>query len=300
MLEPETVVESRPVAESRPAPIEFGSYYYTHDCGPTAYGRTEEWFQVFNRLADRIVDELAPRRVLDVGCAIGLLVEALCERGVDAWGIDVSEYAISQVDAAVADRCFVGDMTDELPAAIPTDLDLVTCIEVVEHIPAEHGPAAIARLSELGPRVLFSSEPSDFAEPTHVNVLPPEDWSVLFARSGMYRSLETDVSYLTPWAVLYERLDDRPHEVLRRYDRAVVRLGDEARQVRATALRMQAELAEYEESDAGKLRAQLDDTTARLEAAESALAEAQLVLGSKTGRTLQAYHAARAQLRRKK
>jgi SAM-dependent methyltransferase len=293
MLEPETVVESRP------APIEFGSYYYSHDCGPTAYGRTEEWFHVFNTLADRIVAELAPKRVLDVGCAIGLLVEALHQRGVDAWGIDVSDYAISQVDASVADRCFVAGVTDELPAPIPGDIDLVTCIEVVEHIPAEHGPAAIDRLAGLGDRVLFSSEPSDYAEATHVNVLPPEDWSVLFARSGMYRSIETDVRYLTPWAVLYERLDDRPHEVLRRYDRAVVRLGDEARQVRATALRLQAELAEYQESDAGKLRAELDATTARLETLEAERAEALHVLGSKTGRALQAYHAARAQLRRK-
>ena len=292
MLEPEALVESRPV------PIEFGSYYYSHDCGPTAYSRTEEWIGLFSRLADRIVDELAPTRVLDVGCALGLLVEALRARGVDAWGIDVSEYAVAQVHESVTDHCAVSSVTDPLPSTFPTDFDLVTCIEVVEHIPAEHGPAAITRLSELGSRVLFSSEPYDYAEPTHVNVLAPEDWSVLFARSGMYRSIETDVSYLTPWAALYERLDARPAEVLRRYDRAVARLSDESRQVRATALRLQANLAELQDGDAGKLRALLDDANAQVEALDAELTEARRVLGSRTGRTLQAYHAARAKLRR--
>lgn len=292
MLEPEALVESRPV------PIEFGRYYYSHDCGPTEYGRTDEWTGLFSRLADRIIAELAPTRVLDVGCALGLLVEALRARGVEAWGIDISEYAVSQVDASVAEYCAVTSIHDPLPRTFPSEFDLITCIEVVEHIPAEHGPAAIARLSELGTRVLFSSEPYDYAEPTHVNVLPQEDWSVLFARSGMYRSIETDVSYLTPWAALYERLDDRPAEVLRRYDRAVVRLSDEARQVRATALRLQANLAELQDGDAGKLRALLDDANARIEGLEAELAEAQRVLGSRTGRTLQAYHAARAKFRR--
>lgn len=287
------------MVESRPAPIEFGSYYYSHDCGPTAYGRTDEWLQLFSSLADRIVDELAPTRVLDVGCALGLLVEALHARGVEVWGIDISDYAISQVHESVADRCFVSGVTDPLPAALPSHFDLVTCIEVVEHIPAEHGPAAIARLAELGERVLFSSEPNDYAEPTHVNVLPPEDWSVLFARAGKYRNLDIDVSYLTPWAVLYESLDGRPAEVLRRYDRAVARLSDESRQVRASALRLQASIAELEDDEAAKLRTQLDDTTERLITAEAELARAQQVLGSRTGRTLQAYHAARAQLRRK-
>ncbi len=293
MLDPEAVVESRP------APIEFGSYYYSHDCGPTAYGRTEEWLSLFSRLADRIVDELAPQRVLDVGCALGLLVEALHARGVDAWGIDISDYAISQVHESVADRCFVSGVTEPLPEVISGDFDLVTCIEVAEHIPAEHGPASIARLAELGQRVLFSSEPTDYAEPTHVNVLPPEDWSVLFARSGMYRNLDTDVSYLTPWAVLYERLDDRPAEVLRRYDRAVTRLADEARQVRASALRLQADIAGLQDDEAAKLRVQLDEATERLAIAEAGAAAASQLLETRSGRALQAYHAARTQLRRK-
>ncbi len=294
MLEPE------PRVDTRPAPIEFGSYYYSHDCGPTAYGRSDEWLLLFSRLADRIVEEFAPTRVLDVGCALGLLVEALQARGVDAWGIDVSEFAISQVAESVADRCFVASVTDPMPEQIPSGFDLVTCIEVVEHIPPEQGAAAVARLAELGDRLLFSSEPNDYAEPTHVNVQPPEAWSVLLAGSGMYRNLDVDVTYLTPWAALYERLDARPAEVLRRYDRAFARLNDEARQVRGTALRLQAELAELQDGDAGKLRALLDEAQAQAASLEAELTEARRLLGSRTGGALRAYHAARAQLGRKR
>ena len=53
--------------------------------------------EFFGTIADQVVAEIKPRRVLDVGCAKGFLVEALRDRGVEAFGIDVSEYAIGEV-----------------------------------------------------------------------------------------------------------------------------------------------------------------------------------------------------------
>ena len=59
----------------------FDARYYAQSCG-RPYGRDPEWLRFFGTIADRIVADIAPRRVLDAGCAMGLLVEALRERGI--------------------------------------------------------------------------------------------------------------------------------------------------------------------------------------------------------------------------
>ena len=41
------------------------------------YGRTEPWLSVFGNVADNIVEPIQSQSVLDVGCAKGLLVEAM-------------------------------------------------------------------------------------------------------------------------------------------------------------------------------------------------------------------------------
>lgn len=45
----------------------------------------------FESYADWLVDRFAPARVIEFGCNDGVLLEPLGERGVDAWGVDVSE-----------------------------------------------------------------------------------------------------------------------------------------------------------------------------------------------------------------
>ena len=99
----------------------------------------------------------APTSVLDAGCGIGLLVGALRDRGVDAYGLDVSRFALSQVPAWLATYCGLGSVTDELPRTY----DLIACIEVLEHIPSEMAEEAIANFARHTDRVLFSSSPDD-------------------------------------------------------------------------------------------------------------------------------------------
>src|SRR4051794_39820567 len=89
----------------------YGSYYYENCCG-LPYRRGAEWLGLFRRFAARIADEVAPESVLDAGCAMGFLVEALRERGVDAYGIDISSYAIANVHESVRDRCRVGSVIE--------------------------------------------------------------------------------------------------------------------------------------------------------------------------------------------
>src|SRR5438445_606738 len=63
----------------------YGQYYFTHysveQDGEHAYQRDQHWLAFFGQIADHISREIAPRTVLDAGCAMGLLVEALRDRG---------------------------------------------------------------------------------------------------------------------------------------------------------------------------------------------------------------------------
>jgi len=78
----------------------FDATYFATGCG-LPYERNAHWLGFFGGIADRIVREINPRTALDAGCAMGFLVEALRERGVEAYGVDISEYAISQVHPSV-------------------------------------------------------------------------------------------------------------------------------------------------------------------------------------------------------
>jgi hypothetical protein len=138
----------------------------------------------------------------------------------------------------------VGSLAEPLPRRY----DLITCIEVVEHMPADESRAAIANLCAGADRVLLSSSPFDYGEPTHLNVQPPEQWSALMASHGFVRDLDYDASYLTPWATLYVRADKDLPEVVRDYDRSWWHLRYEVHEVRAKLLELQDRLAQVEAS----------------------------------------------------
>ncbi len=237
---------------------EFGRLYFRHDCG-VPYERNDHWLEFFGKIADGIVRDLRPASVLDAGCAMGFLVEALRERGVDARGIDVSEHAISQVHESVREHCEVGSLTDP----IGRHYDLIVCIEVLEHIPAAEADTAIGNLCAASDRLLVSTTPDDFTEPTHHNVQPPEAWSAAIAREGLVREVDLDFSYITPWAALYTRRDEPLEETVRRYDRSWARQRREADQLRESLLAIQQQLAELEER--GERQPQLEDKLERHE-----------------------------------
>jgi hypothetical protein len=241
---------STPAADGTTGKPDYGAAYYEHDCG-IPYERNEHWLGFFDTVAANLVRTLRPTSSLDAGCAWGFLVEALHSRGVDAYGLDVSDYGISKVDESVADRCRVASLVEPLPRRY----DLITCIEVIEHIPPEETATVIANLCSATDRILLSTSPGDYGEPTHLNVQPPEYWSATLAQEGFIRNLDLDFSFLTPWAALYERTDEPRAETVRSYDRAWWRARKEAAEVREALLRNQEALAAAREfADVGALR----------------------------------------------
>lgn len=183
----------------------YNAEYYHSGCGPIPYEEPEHWVNFFGMIADRIVADIHPKTVLDAGCAMGYLVAALRDRGVEAYGVDISAYAISKVREDVRPFCKVGSLTEPLPSGLPDRYDLVVTIEVLEHLYAEDGRQAIRNLCQLTDKVLFTSTPDDFTEPTHVNVQQREYWCRAFFKNGFMDDINYRPTYLTAHALLFRR-----------------------------------------------------------------------------------------------
>lgn len=186
-------------------------YYEYYDVGVEKVNYLDSKYtkEFLSNLAPRIVEDFRPRTVLDAGCAMGHLVVALRDLGVEAYGIDVSEYAISQVRDDIQPYCFVGSLSDNnWPDNMPQKFDLIVTIEVLEHLYAEEGKKAIANLCKRADAVLFSSTPDDFEDRTHVNVQQREYWARLFFEQGFVDDINYRPKYLTYYATLFRRSDN--------------------------------------------------------------------------------------------
>jgi 2-polyprenyl-6-hydroxyphenyl methylase / 3-demethylubiquinone-9 3-methyltransferase len=100
--------------------------------------------------------------VLDVGCGGGILAEAMAQRGAKVTGIDLSEKGLKVAQLHLLESRlqieYLAVGADELSASRPGSFDVVTCMELLEHVP-EPGAmvAACARLVRPGGQVFFST-----------------------------------------------------------------------------------------------------------------------------------------------
>jgi len=105
---------------------------------------------------------LAGKRVLDVGCGGGILAEAMAARGARVTGIDLSEKSLRVAELhslqSQARVDYEHVTAEEFAARHAGEFDVVTCMELLEHVP-EPGAmvAACARLVRPGGRVFFST-----------------------------------------------------------------------------------------------------------------------------------------------
>jgi len=106
--------------------------------------------------------KLAGRRVLDVGCGGGLLAEGMAALGAEVTGIDLSEKPLGVARLHLLEsgrhvdyrKIAVEHLADEMPGSF----DVVTCLEMLEHVPNPSSVVnACARLVKPGGQVFFST-----------------------------------------------------------------------------------------------------------------------------------------------
>ena len=112
------------------------------------------------------IDDLVPlkgKRVVDIGCGGGILADAMARKGAEVLGIDLATKALrvaqlhaleAQTEGVIYREISAEKLADEQPASF----DIVTCMEMLEHVP---DPASVVRacatLVKPGGRVFFST-----------------------------------------------------------------------------------------------------------------------------------------------
>jgi len=223
---------------------DYSAFYFDGHLGPPYTYEEPHWKRFFGSVADAVIATFEPERTYDAGCAIGLFVRALTERGVDARGGDISEFAVAGAPDGLRERLEVRDLTQPFTERY----DLVSCIEVLEHMSMVDAQRAIANLCSASDTLLISSTPDDFTEPTHINVRPPASWAADFARHGFFRRTDVDASFLSSWAVVYEKRRLTPVELVARYEALLAPLSREVVAKRQALLETQRELGRLQQA----------------------------------------------------
>ncbi len=110
---------------------------------------------------DRIAG-LAGKTVLDVGCGGGILAESMAEMGARVTGIDLADKSLQVAKLHLLESGrkveYRKVSVEELAAERPAHYDVVSCMEMLEHVP---DPAAVvaacAKLAKPGGHVFFST-----------------------------------------------------------------------------------------------------------------------------------------------
>jgi len=112
---------------------------------------------------DRAPGALSGRQVLDVGCGGGILAEAMAKQGAEVLGIDLATKSLKVAqlhapESGLANVAYREVAVEALAAERPASFDVVTCMEMLEHVP---DPASVvkacAELVKPGGWVFFST-----------------------------------------------------------------------------------------------------------------------------------------------
>lgn len=105
---------------------------------------------------------ISGKRILDVGCGGGILAEALAARGAEVTGIDLAEKSLKIARLHLFESGQKVDYllkpVEALAQEAPESFDIVTCMEMLEHVPEPASiVAACSRLAKPGGWVFLST-----------------------------------------------------------------------------------------------------------------------------------------------
>lgn len=105
----------------------------------------------------------AGQKCVDIGCGGGILSEALARQGANVTAIDLAEASLSvarlhQLESGLDSIRYENISAEALAEREPEQYDIVTCLEMLEHVPdPEAVVAACARLAKPGGHLFFST-----------------------------------------------------------------------------------------------------------------------------------------------
>ena len=125
---------------------------------PERFFAKRQWLRGRSRDIVRVSIEIFnPKTVIDLGCGCGDLTHVFLNNGVDAYGLEGTENCIPELMFPAA-RLTVHDLRE--PIKSPRKYDLLTCLEVAEHIDSERVDQFIRNLASFSDRWLMSINPN--------------------------------------------------------------------------------------------------------------------------------------------
>jgi len=136
-------------------------YFYSHSqrgrvSGYPDYTRSSSQADVASYLMWKYFDVSS---VLEIGCALGFLVEALRQCGLNAKGVDFSRFAIESCCPGARSHVFWGDVTKGLPFEAGS-AELICAFETLEHLAPVDVPRALQEIRRLTRRYVVATIPS--------------------------------------------------------------------------------------------------------------------------------------------
>ena len=118
--------------------------------------------QYIERAAGSRIDGLKGKRILDVGCGGGILSESMARSGAQVLGIDLAQAVLDVAELHALEASVTVEYraaaAEELAQLRPAAFELVTCMEMLEHVPDPAGTVkALAGLVQPGGDVIVST-----------------------------------------------------------------------------------------------------------------------------------------------
>jgi len=177
--------------------------------GLSGYERYDRDTSNANAIALPIWHYFDVKKSLDVGCATGFVVEALGELGLDAWGTDLSFWAVEHAAQGAVNRLRQGDLMEGLPFT-DAEFELVTCLEVLEHMDPDMIPVVLNEIRRVTAKYVVATIPS-FGE----NQYGPGGWFDVKVRPEKldeYRAKGPSYTGPIPYNDLYRDASGQPIE----------------------------------------------------------------------------------------
>ncbi len=169
-------------------------------------------------ISGKIINEINPKTVLELGGKDNSLMEELRKHGVEVFELKSREIENKECNSLNNDYIFYTDKFDYLPEKFPKEFDLVIMRDVVNLFSEEYSIELIKLICSHTKDIIFSAS-SDINSEKNLNIRQMEYWAKVFVKMNFLRFFNYDASYLAKGAVRFVKKTETKSRIVEDYER---------------------------------------------------------------------------------